>query len=233
MLSFMAPALAAHRAAAPAIEAPSAAPSTAPPEPRAKPVSKIRIVEEEMIEGGQFMTRAITTVRQQAALPSKARAKMKTKQELTPHQRGLPFLPKKMLRDPEPTRSSKAGQKRYREDSSDEEPEPEPEAEPEPEPEAEPESEPEPEPEPQPDTEEKTAAVEEEEPMQAPPSNEPNCRCFKCRRVLDDHHGQTIEDCIPCSRRTCDTWSCFKCAGFKTRAQMNNHKGAWYCCSKK
>ena len=138
-----------------------------------------------------------------------------------------------MLRDPEPTRSSKAGQKRYREDSSDEEPEPEPEAEPEPEPEAEPESEPEPEPEPQPDTEEKTAAVEEEEPMQAPPSNEPNCRCFKCRRVLDDHHGQTIEDCIPCSRRTCDTWSCFKCAGFKTRAQMNNHKGAWYCCSRK
>eukprot|EP00966_Prymnesium_polylepis_P216396 5009279-Prymnesium_polylepis.1 len=76
--------------------------------------------------------------------------------------------------------------------------------------------------------------MEEDGPMQAPPSEpEPNCRCFKCRRVLDDHNGQTIEACIPCSRRTCDTWSCFKCAGFKTRAQMNSHKGAWYCCSKK
>ena len=43
-------------------------------------------------------------------------------------------------------------------------------------------------------------------PRQAPPSDEPICRCFKCRRVVDDHNGQTIEACIPCSRRTCDTY---------------------------
>ena len=204
------------------------------PEPHEKPVSRIRIVEEEMGAGGQFMTRDITTVQKptEVALPIKARVK-KTQQELTPHQLGLPFLPKRMLRDPGPSRSSKAGHKRYREYEEGEleppaatpapEPEPEPEAEAEAEPEPEAEAEPEPEPE----------AMEEDGPMQAPPSDEPNCRCFKCRRVLDDHHGQTIEPCIPCSRRTCDTWSCFKCAGFKTRAQMNNHKGAWYCCSRK
>lgn len=222
--------------AAPTVEpppAPTEAPSVAPPEANEKPVSKIRIVEEEMGAGGQFTTRDITTVDKPVelvALPPKARGKKKPRQELTPHQRGLPFIPKNMLRNPEPSRISKAGQKRYREESSDDDEEPDVASAPEPEPT--PESEPEPEPEPESNAASEEA-MEEDEPMQAPPSDEPNCRCFKCRRVLDDHHGQTIEPCIPCSRRTCDTWSCFKCAGFKTRAQMNNHKGAWYCCSKK
>lgn len=218
--------------AVPAVETPSAAaeaPTSAPPEPREKPVSKIRIVEQEMDAGGRLMTREITTVRKQVkpvVLPPKARSKKTQHQKLTPHQRGLPFMPKQMLRDSGASRISKAGEKRYREEDSGSDEEPE--LAPTPAPETEPELAPAPEPEP---NAESDAAMEDD--GQAPPLNEANCRCFKCRRVLDDHNGQTIEPCIPCSRCTCDTWSCFKCAGFKTRAQMSNHKGAWYCCSKK
>ena len=75
--------------------------------------------------------------------------------------------------------------------------------------------------------------MEVEHSVKAPPSAEPKCRCFKCHCVLDDYNGVTVETCIPCSRRNCDTWSCFKCAGFESVAAMNAHKGVWYCCSKK